>query len=153
MKFYYINYPFKKKGNTKDGPDGAKEDKKMEKFLPVLGRIFLAAIFIKSGIGKITSFSGTAAYMKMNGIPIAWLFLIGAIVFELVGALSMLLGWKAKWGAWLLIIFLIPTTLIFHSKLSDPMQMIMFIKNLAILGGLFMVAYFGSGPYSLKKEN
>ena len=129
------------------------EDDKMQKFLPVLGRVFLAAIFIKSGISKITNFSGTEAYMNASGIPLTWLFLIGAIVLELAGGLSVLLGWKAKYGAWLLIVFLVPTTLIFHTEFSNNMQMIMFMKNLAILGGLLMVAYFGSGPFSLKKEN
>ena len=87
--------------------------------------------------------------MASYGMPFTGLFLIGAVVLEAVGGLSMLIGYKARWGATLLVIFLIPTTLVFHTKFSDAVQMIMFMKNIAIIGGLLMVAYFGAGPVSL----
>jgi putative oxidoreductase len=117
--------------------------------IPLIARIFLSAIFLKSALGKIMDPAGTQQFMASYGMPFTGLFLIGAIVLELAGGLSVLIGYKARWGAALLVIFLIPTTLIFHTKFSDAVQMIMFMKNLAIVGGLLMVAYFGAGPVSL----
>ena len=92
--------------------------------------------------------AGTQQYMAAHGMPFAGLFLIGAIILEIGGGLSVLLGYKARWGAIALVVFLIPTTLIFHTKFSEHLQVIMFMKNLAILGGLLMVSYFGPGPIS-----
>jgi len=121
----------------------------MKRFIPLIGRILLSAIFLISGLNKITNFGGTQQYMAAVGMPLTKLFLIGAIILEVIGGLSILLGYKAKWGAWALVVFMIPTTLIFHSNFSDQIQMIMFMKNLAVIGGLLMVANFGSGPISL----
>lgn len=122
----------------------------------IIARLFISAIFLMSGFGKIFDFSGTAGYMEAHGIPIASLFLLGAIIFELLGGFSILLGYKANWGAVLLIIFLIPTTLIFHGfwrveEEAQRMETIQFMKNLAILGGLFFVYSFGSGSLSLDR--
>ncbi|MDP2960016.1 MAG: DoxX family protein [candidate division Zixibacteria bacterium] len=120
--------------------------------VPLIARILLCLIFLKSGIGKIMDPAGTMLYMSAHGMPLTGLFLVGAIVFEIVGALSVLLGYKARWGAILLIIFLVPTTLIFHTKISDQLQMIMFLKNLTTIGGLLLVAYFGPGPISFDQK-
>ncbi|MEQ8787095.1 MAG: DoxX family protein [Pirellulaceae bacterium] len=116
------------------------------------GRVFLSAIFLMSGVHKITAWSATAESMRGEGMPeqAVPLLLAGAIVFELGGGLSVLLGLKARLGALALIVFLIPTTVIFHdfwtygeaSAMQNQMQH--FMKNLAILGGLFFV--LGSGP-------
>jgi putative oxidoreductase len=125
----------------------------MHNFLVPLGRLFLSVIFLKSGIGKIFSFAGTQQFMEAKGMPIAALFLVFAIILEIGGGLSVLLGYKTKWGALALILFLIPTTLIFHNQLSDQVQLGMFIKNFAILGGLFMVVSFGAGPLSLDNRS
>jgi uncharacterized membrane protein YphA (DoxX/SURF4 family) len=120
----------------------------------LVGRILLSVIFLMSGVNKIFDFAGTQAYMAQAGMPYTALFLVGAIVFEVVGGLSLVLGYKTKWGAVLLIVFLIPATLIFHRFWSVPpemaqMQMINFLKNIAILGGLLQVAAFGPGRFSL----
>lgn len=120
----------------------------MEKYIPLVARVFLSAIFIQSGMGKITGFSGTLQFMRDNGIPLTEIFLIGAIAFELLGALSVLLGYQTRIGALLLIIFLIPTTLIFHTNFAESMQVTQFLKNLAILGGLLMVFAYGPGAGS-----
>ena len=125
----------------------------MKNPVPLIARILLALIFIKSGIGKIMDPAGTQQYMTAYSMPLTGLFLVGAIIFEIFGSLSVLLGYKARLGAIALIIFLVPATLIFHTKLSDPLQMVMFMKNLAMLGGLLMVAYFGPGPLSLDAKN
>jgi len=120
-----------------------------EKILVLLGRIFLCQIFLVSGINKILHFAQTQQYMASFGMPATGLFALGAIVFEIVGALSILLGYKGRFGALLLIIFLIPTSLIFHTNFSDRLQLIMFMKNLAILGGLVEIAARGTGPLSI----
>mgnify|MGYP001601531072 CR=1 FL=1 len=116
--------------------------------VPLIARILISAIFLMSGWGKIMNPAGTQQYMAAHGMPFAGLFLIGAIILEIGGGLSVLLGYKARWGAIALAVFLIPTTLIFHTKFSEQLQVIMFMKNLAILGGLLMVSYFGPGPIS-----
>ncbi|MFQ5459043.1 MAG: DoxX family protein, partial [Myxococcota bacterium] len=98
--------------------------------------------------------SGTAGYMASRGMPAIPVLLTLAIIFELLGGLSILLGWKTKAGALALFLFLVPVTLIFHNFWTYPpeqqqMQMIMFLKNLAIMGGLLMLAGAGPGPLSV----
>ena len=120
------------------------------------GRILLVYIFLLSGYGKITNFAGTAGYMAKYGMPMIEFFLVCAILLELVGSLMLVVGWKARWGALALIVFVVPTTLIFHAYWAVPPeqaygQMIQFQKNLAILGGLLYAALMGPGKLSLDK--
>ena len=115
----------------------------------LIGRILLALIFLKSGIGKIGDFTGTAQHMANHGMPIASFFLVGAIFFELVGSITVIFGYFTRVGALLLIIFLIPTTLIFHNIWVDPKMMVHFMKNLSMLGGLFILLTAGGGRFSL----
>jgi putative oxidoreductase len=115
----------------------------------VIGRIVLVWIFLMSGIGKIGNFEGTAQYMAKFGMPLTTLFLLGAILLELVGSITILLGYFTRVGAILLIIFLIPTTLIFHGQADDPGQKIQFMKNLSMFGGLLVLLSAGAGRYSL----
>jgi len=124
-------------------------------YIPLVTRIFLSVIFLRSGISKILDFGGTQQFMAANGIPLALtgLLLVGSIILELASGLSVLLGYKARWGAIALIIFLVPTTLIFHTNFAEEMQVTQFLKNLAIVGGLLMVVYYGSGPFSLDARN
>ncbi|OKH25643.1 DoxX family protein [Hydrococcus rivularis NIES-593] len=122
----------------------------MQKFIPLIARTFLAIIFVHSGFGKaFFDFASTQQQMAEAGIPIPFVVLIFTIAFQIVGGISLILGYKAKIGAILLIIFLVPATLVFHNPIADPTQTIDFMKNLAILGGLLMVVSFGSGPLSL----
>ena len=123
--------------------------------LRLLGRICLAAIFILSGIGKILNPADTAAYMAAKGMSMIPFFLYSAAAVEILGGLSLLLGYKARWGSLLLLLFLIPTTLIFHNFWSVPpeaskMEMINFLKNLAIFGGLLYTLSIGPGKISLE---
>lgn len=121
----------------------------MKNFAPLLGRILLALIFIMAGVGKIMDPVGTQAYMASVGMHPTLSLMIGAIIVEIGGGLSLILGCKARLGASALFLFLIPTTLLFHINFADKMQMILFLKNLGIMGGLLMVASFGPGPFSL----
>lgn len=113
------------------------------------GRILISIIFLMAGLSKIGNFNGTAAYMAAYGMPLTPLFAIGAIIVEIAGGLSLLLGYMSKFGAILLFIFMIPATLIFHTNFGDQMQVIHFMKNLAIMGGLSYIAACGPGELSL----
>lgn len=124
----------------------------MKSFVPLLGRIFIAFVFLTAGINKIIYSSGTKEYMAMYGMPFRRAFLILAIIIEILGSLSLILGFKAKWGALALFIFLIPTTLIFHTHFSEPLQVTMFWKNLAIMGGLLFITAYGAGTISIDEK-
>jgi len=115
----------------------------------LIGRILLVLIFLQSGIGKIANFQGTAEYMAKFGMPYTNFFLIGAIFIELVGSITVITGYYARLGAFLLVIFMIPTTLIFHTNFTDPMQQIQFMKNMSMFGGLLVLLMVGAGRISL----
>lgn len=123
------------------------------RYLVLVGRIFYSAIFLMSAPGHFTK--ATIAYAAGHGVPFAAIAvpLSGALAFA--GALSVLLGYRAKIGAWLLVLFLVPVTLMMHNfwAVADPMaaqmQQIMFMKNLSMLGAALLIAHFGPGPLSL----
>jgi putative oxidoreductase len=122
----------------------------IERWLTLLGRILLSLIFILSGLGKIGDWSGTAGSMAAKGMVAVPFFLTMAILFELGGGLTVLLGFKARLGAWALVFYLIPVSLIFHNfwaftGAEQRMQVINFLKNHAIMGGLLLVALRGAG--------
>lgn len=126
------------------------------KYIPLIGRILFSLIFLMSGImGHLIGLSGTAAYAASQGLPMATFFVALSGIIALLGALSIILGYKAKMGAWLIVIFLIPVTFKMHAfwTVTDPMQsqvqMAMFMKNLALTGAALMISYFGAGPVSI----
>ena len=123
-----------------------------ENVLSLISRVLLSAIFLISGVNKILHPVATQQYMAAHGMPLLGLFMVGAIAIELVGGLSVLLGYKVRWGAIALALFLIPATLIFHNNFADQMQTIHFLKNLAILGGLLIVIQYGAGQISLERK-
>jgi putative oxidoreductase len=119
-------------------------------YLTLFGRVLLGLIFLVSAMNKIADPQGTQQYMMTMGMTwMTALFYIGAVVIELAGPLALLLGYRARGGGWLLLLFMVPTTLIFHTNFADPNQMIHFLKNLSIMGGLLYVARYGAGRYSL----
>lgn len=129
----------------------------LKQFGPLAGRVLIALIFIVSGFGKIAGFAGTSGYMASKGLPLVPVLLVLTIIVELGGGLMVLLGIKARWASTALLLFMIPVTLIFHpfwavDAASAQMQQIMFLKNLAIMGGLLYIAAFGAGRYSLMRE-
>lgn len=128
----------------------------INKFGPLVGRILIAIIFLVSGIGKIGGFAGTAGYMASKGLPMAEVLLVITIIIEIGAAALLILGFKARLGATLLFLWMIPVTFIFHNFWAMPaveqqLQTIMFMKNLAIMGGLLFIMAHGSGKYSLNK--
>jgi putative oxidoreductase len=123
-----------------------------------LGRVLLALIFIMSGYGKITGWPGVVGAVEAKGLPIPMLFGAGAILAELGGGLLVALGFKARLGALMLIIFTVVTTIVFHNfwAYEGPdrqMQMINFMKNLSMTGGLLLVLGYGAGPLSIDGED
>lgn len=126
----------------------------LERYGAVTARILMSQIFLLSGVAKIFDWSGTETIMASRGMIWVPFFLFGAIVCELAGGLSVFLGWKARLGALLLFLYLVPVTLVFHNFWTYPaaeqqVQMIMFLKNLTIMGGLWMVITFGPGFCSI----
>lgn len=119
----------------------------------LIGRILLSILFIESGFGKIGGFEGVAGYIGSRGLPFPQLLAAIAIVIELGGGLAVLIGWKTRWVALMLIVFMIVITPIFHNFWSAPAaaaaaQQINFMKNVSILGGIFLLLAFGPGRYS-----
>ena len=127
------------------------------KYCVLIGRIFYSLIFITSVLGHFSKH--TIEFAASKGVPLAAILVPLAGSMALLGGLSILVGYNARWGAWLVVAFLVPVTLTMHKfwGLADPAaaqtQYIMFMKNLSMLGGALLIAYFGSGPLSLDKES
>jgi len=128
--------------------------KALRSLLTLVARWCIAAVFIFAGAGKFIFFDQTAAYMASKGFTAIPMFLFGAALLELIGGLLLILGYKTRLGATILLLFLIPTTLIFHdfwNIVGDEraLQQIMFLKNLAIFGGLLYILCDGPGGISI----
>lgn len=126
----------------------------LNRFGPLVGRILVALIFVLSGFNKITGFEGTVGYIASKGLPLPQLAAIAAIVVELAGGLMIVAGWRARWGAAALFVFTAVAAFIFHAYWAVPPeqagnQMIHFMKNLSMMGGLLYVLVYGSGPLSV----
>lgn len=129
-----------------------------KQFSPLVGRILISYMFIIAGVGKIMKFSGTAAYMATKGVPMTEVLLALTILIELGGGLLILLGWKARWSALVMFLFLIPVTLVFHNfwtiqdAIARTHDMHAFMKNTAIMGAMLYIMAYGSGPFSVGKD-
>ena len=123
--------------------------------LTVLGRLLLATIFLMSAVGnKIPHFSQVATIMEQVGIPAPQLLLVGAIVFLVVGSLSIIVGYQARIGAGLLLVFLVLASYYFHAfwnleGQAQQEQMIHFMKNLSMMGAMLFIIANGAGPMSV----
>jgi len=125
--------------------------------LAVIGRVLLCTIFLMSAVGnKIPNFSKVAELMGNVGIPAPQVMLVGAIVFLIVGSASIILGYRSRIGASLLLVFLILASYYFHAfwKAAEPQaqqeQMIQFMKNLGLMGAMILIIANGTGPMSLE---
>lgn len=119
------------------------------RYLPALGRLLIAIIFIMSGINKLPDPAGAQAYISAAGLPLPTLAYWVAVVVELGGGLLLLAGYQARWAALVLAVFSVAAALGFHAKFGDQNQTIHFLKNLAIAGGLLQIAHFGAGVLSV----
>lgn len=129
------------------------------KYILLAGRILFSFLFIMSSFGHFGEPS--IGFAASKGVPAASFLVPLSGIIELAGGLSIITGYKAKYGAWLIVIFLLPVTFMLHNfwTITDPMakqmDMVMFMKNISMLGGALMITYFGSGPLSvdnLKKQ-
>lgn len=127
------------------------------KYIVLAGRILYSLIFINSGIFH---FSGAAVgYASSQGVPIASFLVPLSGIMAIAGGLSIAFGFKARWGAWILVAFLIPVTFMMHAfwNITDPeqqqMQMTMFMKNISMLGGAYLITWFGAGPVSFDAKH
>ena len=119
----------------------------MEKISQFIARVFLGQIFLLSGIFKISGYAGTQGYMEAMGVPGMLLPLV--IALEVGGGLAIIAGWQTRLVAVALAAFTLVAAAIFHNNLADQIQMIMFMKNIAITGGFILLAVHGAGGYSL----
>ncbi len=122
--------------------------------LVLLGRILYTAVFLVSVPGLFSE--SAIQYAASQGVPVAEVFVPLAGIIALLGGVSILVGYRAKEGALLIVLFLAPVTLIMHKfwNIADPaaaaLRQIQFMKNLSLLGAALLIAYFGSGPLSLE---
>ena len=122
----------------------------MTRYSSLAARVLLAHIFVLAGLNKIGGYAATQGYMDAMGVPGMLLPLV--ILLEVGGGLALVVGWKTRWLALALAGFTVLAALIFHNNLGEQMQMIMFMKNLAIAGGLLLLAEHGAGAFSLDKR-
>lgn len=119
----------------------------LTKYIDVPVRIFMATIFILSGVGKIGTYESTQGYMEMFGVPV--FLLTPTIVLEAGAGLAVLVGFKTRYAALLLAVFTLLTAVIFHRNFADQIQQIMFLKNLAMTGGFLLLAKVGAQQFSV----
>lgn len=105
-----------------------------------IARLLLCLVFLHAVIGKLTGFGAVAGMIAGRGIPLAPVLLGAAVLLMAVGSVLVISGVRARLGAILLLLFLVPTTLLFHSDVADPQERIQLLKNLSIMGGLLLVA-------------
>jgi putative oxidoreductase len=122
----------------------------------LVGRILLALMFVVAGVGKIGGFDGTVGYIASKGLPLPVMLAAGTVALEIVAGVALIVGYKARWAALALAAFTLLATVIFHAYWAMPaeqqmVQRLMFLKNIAVTGGLLAVFAFGAGRYSLDK--
>ena len=122
--------------------------------LALVARILLASIFISAGFSKILGFDGVTAYIASKGLPIPMVIAGLTVALEILGGLAIIIGYKTRIAGLLLGLFTIAAAFIFHNFWAFPpeqvyLQNIMFMKNLSMAGGLFLLTVFGAGGYSI----
>ena len=122
--------------------------------LVLVGRVLLALMFIYAGFGKLTNLEGTAGYIASGGLPMASVLAVVVGLLELLGGLAIAVGLQARWAALALGLFTLAASVLFHKFWAVPaqqafVQQLMFMKNLSVAGGLFIVAALGAGPLSV----
>jgi len=120
----------------------------------LIGRLLLAVMFLLAGLSKLGGLEGTAGYIASKGLPMAQLLAIATVALEVGAAVMLIVGWQARWAALALAAFTLLATVLFHNYWAMPadqqmMQQLMFMKNLAITGGLLVLFAFGPGSLSL----
>lgn len=129
----------------------------MTNALALIGRLLLAPMFLLSGYSKVGGFAGTAGWIASKGLPLPEVLTVAALVVEVGAGLMLVLGWKARWAALALAAFTALASYFFHNFWTLPpaeqmTQQLFFLKNLAVIGGLLLLAGFGPGGWSVDKR-
>ena len=122
---------------------------KTHRYLPLLGRVLIGAPFILSGLGKLAAHDATVGYIGSVGLPFPQVTWLIAMTVEMGGGALLLLGYRARLIALVVTLFTLATAVFFHRNFADQNQMIHFLKNVMIVGGLLQIVYFGAGPMSI----
>ena len=112
-----------------------------------VGRVLIAIMFVMSGLSKISGYAGTQGYMETVGVPGILLPLV--IALEVAGGIAIIVGWQTRLAALALAGFCVISAILFHANFGDQIQMIMFMKNIAIAGGFLFLVANGPGAYAL----
>jgi putative oxidoreductase len=125
--------------------------------VPLLARLGLGGLFVLFGVRAILGFSGSVGYFTKLGFPAPEAMVVLAIVIQIVAGVALIIGWKTRWAAWLLVLYVVIATLMAHryweyDAAQYALQMQHFFKNLAIIGGLLLLTAFGPGPMSVDKS-
>lgn len=118
-------------------------------YFTLFGRLLLGSLFTGSALGMIADPTGTQYFMALYGMPFVGFFMWATVAVLLVSALGLLLGWHMRLAALTLALWLIPVTLIFHTKWSDPIQFHTFMENVGLMGALVFISGVGAGAFSL----
>jgi putative oxidoreductase len=125
--------------------------------MALIGRVLLALMFLLTGIGKIGGFTGTVAYISSVNLPLPSVLAAGSLVLEIVAGIALIVGYKTRWAALALALFTIAAAVLFHNFWAMPpdkqmMQQVIFMKNMAVTGGLLMLALAGPGAWSVDRR-
>lgn len=123
---------------------------KITTYVPLVARIFIGLLFVVAGFGKLGDVAGFTGYLTSGGLPaiLAW----PTIALELLGGIALIVGFQTRIVAVLLAGFTLLAALLYHFQPADQMQMTMFLKNLAIAGGLFLLFANGAGAVAVDKR-
>ena len=124
----------------------------MNRYLPLIGRVMIGLPFAMSGLGKLAAFGPTTAMIAAAGLPVPPLAYIVAVALELGGGLLLIAGYQVRSVALALAVFSVVAGVAFHSNFADQNQMIHFLKNVMMAGGLLQIAAFGAGALSLDER-
>ena len=122
----------------------------MTNIFDLIGRVFISLVFLLSGFNKIGNYEGTVGWMESLGMP--GIFLIPAIMLEVVAPILIIVGYKVRISAALLSLFCIATAVIFHNDFSNQMQFVSFMKNIGLAGGFLFLVVNGAKDFSLDKK-
>lgn len=131
--------------------------KTLQNPLALAGRLLLAWLFVPAGIGKVTGFAGMVGYATSVGLPLPQLGIAVALVVEIVGGLALIAGFATRWAALALAFFTLVASFFFHAYWSAPadaqmVTQLLFNKNIAVVGGLLVLAGFGAGAWSVDAQ-
>lgn len=123
---------------------------KIRESFPLIARVFIGGMFLVAGVQKVTGFDGMVGFAASVGMPAPTLAIALAIAIEIIGGAAVIAGWRIREASLALVVFTVVATAYFHVNFADQTQTVMFMKNLAIIGGLLYMSAFGAGHFSCR---